>query len=127
MNLRVRAEADLGRIMENSTTGFGWPITVTDPSGNTANLIGLSNDISQLIDPETGQAVSGRLATVALRISSLTEAGLGIPKNVSESQNKPWRVTFDDLQGNSYTFKVIDGNPDRGLGLVTCQLEYYEE
>lgn len=126
MNLRQRAEADLGRIMENSTTGFGWPITVTDPAGTTANLTGLSNDISQMIDPETGQAVSGRLASVALRISSLALVGLGIPKNVADATKKPWIVTFNDIQGKSYTFKVIDGNPDRGLGLVTCTLEHYE-
>jgi len=79
MSIRQLAESDLGAILEDSAMGFGWPITVTDPSGFSVGLIGFSDDISQVIDPDTGVAVSGRLATVALRISSLVLEGLGLP------------------------------------------------
>jgi hypothetical protein len=125
MGLRTLAEQDLGLILEDATTGFGWPISVTDPAGTVGALTGFSDDIAQIIDPDTGQAVSGRLASVALRISSLTTAGLTLPRGIADAGSKPWLVTFDDINGNAYTFKVSQSNPDRALGLVTLLLELY--
>jgi len=126
MSLRQLAETDLGVILEDGTTGFGWPITITDPAGTVGALTGFSDDISQIIDPDTGQAVSGRLASVAIRISSLTAAGLALPQGIANSASKPWIVDFDDINGNAFKFKVSQSNPDRALGLVTCLLELYE-
>ncbi len=126
MGLRATAEADLGVILEDSTCGFGWPITVTDPDGNSAPLTGFSDDISQIIDPDTGEAVSGRLASAALRISSLTTAGLGLPQGIADTGSKPWLIQFDDINGNAFTFKVSESNPDRALGMVICLLELYK-
>lgn len=127
MSLRTRAERDLGAIMENSDRGFGWPITLTDPAGLTDNtLVGFSNDISQIIDPDTGQLVSGRLATVALRISSLIAAGFSMPRGVADGASKPWIVQFNDINGVAYTFKVRQADPDRAIGLVVCILEAYQ-
>lgn len=126
MSLRQLAESDLGLILEDASTGFGWPITITDPSGTVGELTGFSDDISQIIDPDTGQAVSGRLASVALRTSSLTAVGLALPRGIADSGSKPWIIDFDDINGSSYKFKVAQSNPDRALGLVTCLLELYE-
>jgi len=125
MGLRSVAEADLAFTLEDDVNGFAWPITVTDPAGTVGSLTGASGDIGQLIDPDTGAAVSGRLAHVSLRIATLTAKGLAIPENITESSLKPWIVAFDDINGNSYTFKVMQSNPDRTLGLVTCVLEVY--
>ena len=126
MNLRLQAEADLGSIMEDTVGGFGWPITVTDPDGTVQPLVGLSTDIAQVIDPDTGQIVSGRLASVSIRIGALTAAGLTLPRGVAERAKKPWLVTFDDINGNPYTFKVQSADPDRAIGLVVCILEVYK-
>ena len=126
MGLRAKAGADAKTILEDGAIGFGWPITVTDPSGTVGNLTGFSNDISELIDPDTGQAVSGRLASVALSIDSLTDAGLGLPVGIADSTLKPWLVAFDDVNGNPFTFKVQRSNPDRALGIITCILEFYK-
>lgn len=126
MSLRQLAEADLGVILEDSATGFGWPISVTDPDGNVGSLTGFSDDIAQVIDPDTGQAVSGRLASAAIRISSLTSAGLGLPRGIADTSGKPWTVEFNDINGNAYKFKVSQSNPDRALGLVTLLLELYQ-
>lgn len=126
MNLRQRAEADLQFILEDSSGGFGWPITVTDPSGLIRPLTGSSNDISQVVDPETGQVVSGRSASVALRVASIFTAGFNsLPVGIADRNSKPWLVSFDDINGNLHTFKVIQSNPDRALGIVTCILEAY--
>ena len=128
MNLRLQAEQDLAFILEDDVAGFCWPITVTDPKGNENSqpLVGSSSDIAQVIDPDTGQAVSGRLASVTLRLSSLTAAGLGMPQGIADSKKKPWVVVFDDINGASYTFKVKNSNPDRALGVVVCILEEYQ-
>lgn len=125
--LRETAEADLEFILEDDVTGFGWPITVTDPAAKAESLIGFSGDIAQVIDPDTGQAVSGRLAMVTLRISTLIAKGFtSLPRAIADDTSKPWLIAFDDINGNSFTFKVQQSNPDRTLGVVKCILEIYE-
>lgn len=126
MSLRSLAEKDLGLILEDTTTGFGYSITLTNPEGLVRPLTGFSDDISQLIDPDTGQAVSGRMASVALRISTIIAAGLTLPRGISDATIKPWLVEFDDINGNPFKFKVSQSNPDRAIGLVTLLLELYE-
>ncbi len=127
MGLRETAEQDLGTIMEDSATGFGRPITLTAPDGTVGLLTGFSDDIAQVIDPDTGQAVSGRLASAALRIAHIEAKlpGKGLPVGIADAAIKPWLVAFDDINGNSFTFKVAQSNPDRTLGLVTLILEIY--
>jgi hypothetical protein len=128
MSLRRTAKTDLNTILNDSTTGFGWPITVTSPKGIRKPLTGFSDDIAQLIDPDTGQAVSGRLISAALTIADIMAvfSTEGLPKGIEDKTSKPWIVEFDDLDGNSYKFKVAKSNPDRMLGLLTMMLEFYE-
>lgn len=126
VGLRAQAEADLGRILEDADRGFGWPITVTDPSGVIGLLTGFSTDISLMIDPETGQAVSGRTASATIRIALLKSKGLGVPQAVADGGVKPWLVQFDDINGVPYTFKVKESIPDRAIGAVSCILEFYK-
>ncbi len=126
MGLRAQAAADLRAITEDDTAGFGWPITITDPAGNDAVIVGLANDIGTTIDPDTGQAVTGRTASIAVSLASLAEASLDIPKSIADSTSKPWIVTFDDIAGESHTFKVREALPDRALGIVVCLLEAYD-
>ncbi len=127
MGLREVAEQDLSSILENKECGYGWDITLIAPNNCEALLTGFTHDISQVIDPDTGQAVSGRLASIVLRNGLIYEnfPGLGLPKGISETTSKPWVVRFDDINGNSWLFKVVESNPDRTLGLVKCFLELY--
>ena len=126
MGLRADAEKDLAFILEDDTRGGAWPVILISPAGTAKPLKGFTNDIAQLIDPDTGQAVSGRLATVSLRISSLIAAGFTtLPESVSDESTKPWLITFNDINGESYTFKISESNPDRAIGIVTCMLEKY--
>ena len=112
MSLRELAEADLAITLENPDD-FGWPISITDPTGSTSSgLFGQSGDIHQVIDPDTGQAVSGRLAHVSLRISSvLTQLG-ALPKAINDATKRPWLVVFEDLQW-IVTGKQPDPYPDQ--------------
>jgi hypothetical protein len=125
MSLREQAERDLETTLEDSVNGFGVPMVIVDPDGFTAELCGQSGDIHFLIDPETGQAVSGRVAHVAMRISTLKSKGLQIPRGVADSAVKPWVVTFPDLECKNQTFKIEEARPDRTLGLVTCVVGVY--
>lgn len=124
-SLREMARTHSKRILEDSVSGFGWPIEVTDPNGVTVNLTGFSQDIGQAIDPETDQVVSGRTASVVLAIASLMAAGLGMPEGISDPTSKPWVMTFDDSEGVEHTFKVKESAPDRTIGQVLCFLEVY--
>lgn len=125
MSLRVQAAADLLIILQDPTTGFGWPITLVSPDGKTATFVGFSTDIGVTLDPETGVFVSGRKASVALSIEALKQAGFGIPRAIADRNLKPWLVRFDDIHGKSQLFKVSEANPDTAIGCVTCLLEAY--
>ncbi len=126
MSLRQLAQTDLNGILKNTTTGFGWPITLTNPNGNSVELVGNTNDIAQVIDPDTGQAVSGRLASITLPTESILAAGFEYPRGIADSGSKPWVVEFKDINGNDYKFKISQSNPDRTIGAITCLLEVYE-
>lgn len=122
MNLRQLAEQDLAVTLEDSVFGFGWPVTLTDPQGASANLTGQAHDISQIIDPDTGTAISGRSSAFVLRQSSITAAGLGDPYGVADGGSLPWLVSFESINGAPYTFKVEDSDADRVLGTRTLIL-----
>lgn len=127
MGLREQAERDLGAIIEDRAS-WGWDIVLMAPDGHSAELTGLSTDISLAIDPDTGELVSGRTASVALRISSLRLKGFAEnPKGISDSKSKPWVVGFKDINGTPCLFKVFKSNPDRAIGAITLILEAYRQ
>ena len=126
MNLRELAEADLAATIEDNSSGFGWPVTLTAPNGDAAEVMAFTSDISMVVDPDTGQAVSGRTATVFFRISTLTAKGIGMPRAVSQSDRRPWLVEFDDINGTPHKFKVLAADPDRTLGILPCTLGLYK-
>lgn len=126
MNLRTLAEQDLGKILENDSDGFGWPIRITDPTGVFADLVGMSGDIATSVDRETGAVISGRFPVCSVRVSTLYEKGLTIPYGVANKAAKPWIVEFTDINGVAYTFKVKQSEPDRTLGYVNLILEFYD-
>jgi len=127
-NLRDIAEDDLGMTLEDSLYGFGWPINIEDPEGNTDDLNGQSGDIGLTIDPNTGMAVSGREAHVSLRLSSIESSDLeGYPRGQAKTTDKPWIFRFDDINGHPGTFIVRQSQVDREIGVVTCIIEFYKE
>lgn len=125
MNLRELARADARSFLEDADSGFGWAIQITSPAGLSASLTGYSTDIGVTIDPETGQAVTGRRASVAVPIDALADAGMSIPRHIASASSKPWVVEFDDIHGTPHSFKVLEAMPDRAIGIVTCMLEAY--
>ena len=127
--MRARAELRLATLLESEVRGFAQPIILTDPDGfvSASPLSGHGQDIGLLIDPGTGQSVSGRTSTATLRISSILAAGYSsIPEGIADNAIKPWRVTMDDVNGVSYEFKVDSTMPDRTAGVIVLELGIYE-
>lgn len=125
MGLRETAAADFKRLTEDEG-GFSWPMTLIDPDGTEYELQGLSTDIHLTIDPQTGQSVSGRNASVSISLRSLADAGADIPRSVSRRSQKPWLVKTEDISGNEHTFKVAESYPDQAIGNVVLRLEAYD-
>ena len=125
MSLRAIAEADLSSIMEGETS-FRVAVILTNPSCDTINVWGIGGDISELIDPDTGMAVSGRSTRMTIRMTSIINQGFELPEGISDTSSKPWLVSFDDITGVNHTFKVVEGNPDRTIGVVSLVLEAYK-
>ena len=126
MSLLTIAEANLALSIE-STALFGQSITLTDPAGLAVAMVGSSNDIGAMIDPDTQQFVSGRSASMALRISSIYAAGFTVlPVGVAERSSKPWRVTYTAKDSKSYEFAVRQTMPDRTAGVIVLALELYK-
>lgn len=124
MGLRDLAAADCKSIVEDAS-GFGWPLTVTSPDGVVAALVALSTDIGLSIDPDTGTAVTGRRASVAISIASLLAAFGALPRAIADGSGKPWLIRFADIHGSPHTFKIRETAPDRAIGLLLCWLEWY--
>jgi hypothetical protein len=122
MGLREQATLDAQAILEDSSSGFGWPFTLTSPQGVAAARVGFTTDIGQTIDPDTGQAVAGRRASVAVSLRSLPE----MPVAVAERDRKPWIVSFASALGVFAAWKVIEVLPDRAAGVVVLLLEAYQ-
>lgn len=127
MNIRELAQLDLEMTLEDDVNGFGWDIIITDPSGKTDTLQGQAGDIGLQIDPDTGQAVSGRQAHCALRLSTLEAAGFDIPVKISDKTQKVWKFEFNDINGKQWTYTVAESMPDRTLGLVNIMLGAYKD
>jgi hypothetical protein len=121
MGLRAQAAADAKAILEDSTSGFGWPLTLTSPAGMATLHTGFATDVFESVDPETGVIVSGRQASVTISLLSLAE----LPTAVAEKGRRPWVVTFADVTLAAATWKVVEVLPDRALGVVRLILEAY--
>lgn len=133
MSLIQRAEKDLARMIENQND-FGWPVILTDPDGKKLEklpdgkpLLALCDDISSLIDADTGDPVSGQLITLSLRISTLLDNGFDLPKAISDKSKKPWLIEFKNVNGSGAVYKVSRSEPDRMAGIVFLVLEHYRK
>jgi hypothetical protein len=124
MNLYAQASADTKAILEDSATGFGVLMTLTNPAGATQEITGQGYDISNTIDPETGQNISQRRVHVALPVESFT---IGTPIGIASKTSKPWLVEFQLPTWDApRKFRVDESLPD-AVGVRLCFLDEWEE
>lgn len=117
MSLVTKSKEDFKRFTTNSAH-FGEPVTLVDPAGTRVDVVGFFNDIGKLIDPDTGQDVSGRLKSVVISTMDLGE----IPRGLMGTTTPPWRV---EIAGIPY--KIFRTMPDRGMECVILLLEVYTD
>lgn len=123
MSLRAQAKLDAESIVRN-TSDFGYDVTLTDPAGATTPLVGLTGDISTVIDPDTGTAVKGRRIHTTLAIADLPAGAR--PKAQNDDTLKPWLITFKNLVSQvDTTFAIVASDPDDTLGLINFELAVY--
>lgn len=128
MNFLEIAQQDKAFTLKDSTYGFGTEITLTDPDLLSAVVTGRTNDISFAIDPNTGEAVSGRTATIDIDMQELTDKGFSsLPAAQSDKTKKPWIIEYTDQLGSVYAFTVLEANPDRTLGILQLTLQFYKK
>lgn len=122
MGLRATIAADAKAILEDSDSGFAWPLTLTSPAGTVSVLAGFATDVAESVDPETGITVAGRRGSVTISLLSLPE----MPTAEAESGKRPWQVVFNDPLLQATTWKVVEVKPDRVIGAVLLMLEAYD-
>lgn len=120
MSLIDQIQADVKAILNDTACSVGVPIVITSPAGVSESFTGFSNDIALLIDPDTGEAVSGRIATIAVSMLSLEDAGFSNPEGIPDLDSKPWVVEF-----SGKVFRVTESHPDHTTKLLTCTLTAY--
>jgi len=128
MGIRTQAAADAKAILNDKENGLGWDIILFDPAAPTVEIpfVGFSNDIALLIDPDTDEFISGRLASVAISLTDVYAADLSeIPRAIADTSARPWVVQVIDLSGDTHRFKVAKSMPDRGINLLVLYLEQY--
>lgn len=122
MGLREIANTDLGNILHDKTTGFGWDIVLTSPDEVVQSLVGFSDDIGFNYDPDTGTMISSRQASAVIYNKDVTTLPVGINNN----SKKPWLVSFFDIDGKQHYFKVVSTKPDLALGCTILELEAWQ-
>ena len=125
MSLRAQAAADAKRIIEN-TLDFGQAnVDLVDPDGVVTSMIGLTGDISVLVEPDTGRIVKGQKIHVTLAISSLPSGPR--PVALSGLSTKPWLVSFPRIETAIVTgYAVVAAWPDDTMSTIVLELGNYK-
>ena len=128
MGIRAISQADLAITLE-APGEFGSPVTLTSDLGfsSAEPLHGMTQDIGLVIDPDIGVAVSGRLATTALRFSTITSVSgyASFPIGIADTTKKPWTLEFLEAPFAGQVWKIKKTAPDRKVDIVECELEAY--
>lgn len=104
-------------IISQDTDGFAEEVVLTSPTGQSATIACVWTDVGVGLDPESGQTVSAKAASVSISDDALTEAGIGIPVSVQEKNKKPWKITVTNIDGTSTAYKITEPRRDRRLGV----------
>jgi hypothetical protein len=105
MNVRELSEKYLEKTLENPNAA-GSPYTLIDPNNVRYPVVGTVGDISMLIDPISGEAISGRTITTTCRMMRLPV-----------QPRRGWRAELPDLAGNIQQLYVQEIKPDNTIGL----------
>ena len=126
MSLMDRLQKDAQRIMNSSRAGFSIDIVLTLPSGIEHSIKSIVSIIHNLIDPDTGQPVSGFFATASINSLDLLTLEVELPEGEMDSNKRPWTITATNVLGVSQLMKIVRVSPDETNGNILCELGTYE-
>ena len=126
MSLLNVAAKDARGIIENPRNA-SRDIKLLEPDGAEHPLTVGTRNISQAIDPDTGELVSGQFISVTISLLTLAEKNISMPRNIQGHSENPWLVVMiNHITNAETTYKVIHSAPDFTLGLIVCDLGNYE-
>ncbi len=126
MSIRDLAASDHAAIVQDVAGGFAIPIVVTNPEGVSLSMNGLTTDVGEVVDMQSGMEIAGRRVSVQILTAPLIAAGMGEPRAVMDGNAKPWLVTFANVQGVPRTYKIFDVKPDEIFGSHKCLCEAWQ-
>ena len=126
MGLLDRLRKDSQRIMNSDRFGFSTAITLTTPAGIQYPFKSIIAVIHNLIDPDTGQPVSGFLATASINVLDLQASLLELPEGEMSESLRPWTITETNINGVVVTYKIVSTAPDEANGNILCDLVTYD-
>lgn len=124
MSLVDQAHDDYMSIM-HSDDGAKWACTITSPDGVSVDFVCRKADRHVSLDPGTDVDVTSRQVCVAVPMVDLKTEGFESIKGIAASNQKPWKVTTNNILGDSGTYKVVETNPDYDFGDMMMFLEVY--
>jgi hypothetical protein len=90
------------------------------------NLRGIVFDVApEGLDVNTGEAVTVRSISARVSAGRFTEAGLELPRVITDSKSRPWVLACTDALGRARTYKVKECRPDSTLPVLILVLEIY--
>ncbi|AUR81979.1 hypothetical protein NVP1017O_10 [Vibrio phage 1.017.O._10N.286.55.C11] len=125
MSLLQRIQKDSQRIMNSTRFGVSIDIVLLDPAQVEYPLKSIVTVIHNLVDPDTGQPVSGYLATASINRLDLNALGIALPEGVSDELQRPWTVRETNIDGVVVTYKITRAAPDEANGNILCDLGSY--
>ena len=126
MSLLNVAAKDARGIIE-SPRNASRDIKLIEPNGTEHSLTVGTRSISQSIDPDTGELVSGQFISITPSLLTLAERNISMPRNIQDHSENPWLVVMTNhITSLETTYKVIHSAPDFTLGLIVCDLGNYE-
>lgn len=125
MSLLQRIQKDSQRIMNSTRFGVSIDIVLLDPAQVEYPLKSIVTVIHNLVDPDTGQPVSGYLATASINRLDLNALGITLPEGVSDERERPWTIRYTNIDGVEITNKITRAAPDEANGNILCDLGSY--
>lgn len=124
MNIYDRVRNDFLRISQLNKSDSS-KITLQSPTGETAEINGIVNNINLGVDTDGSVINSSKIhVTFSLLEESLTS--YPTKNNKGEYNLKRHKVTILDATNTSKTYLIREWIPDLTVGSITCMLMNYE-
>ncbi len=125
MSLLDRVRKDSTRIMNSERYGTGTDIVLIDSDDVEYPMKSIVAVIHNLVDPDTGQPVSGYLATASVNRYNLPVNKRTELEGVSDELQRPWTIRYTNIDNVEIINKITRAAPDEANGNILCDLGSY--